>query len=177
MAPHFPHQAPPGGTERSEPCRGPQDTSHFRANGPSSLSMRGRKAPAGHSQPDRPHGTGSSSGPPTQSLVGLYLGGDVGNRARKAVLRDGAVGAVGRAGARAWRAVTHGGHYGRGGCHLGLLGAAPPLPGPQNRDKRRALTPRSSTCDLNSSLLKGANDSPILATQEGTTSPLGHLLL
>lgn len=125
MAPHFLHQAPPGGTERSEPCRGSQDTSHFGATGPPSLSMWGRKAPAGHSQPDRPHGTGSHSDPPAQSLVGPYLGGDVGNRARKAILRDGAVGAVGRAGARTWRTVTHGGHCGRGCCYLGLLGAAP----------------------------------------------------
>lgn len=53
----------------------------------------------------------------------------------------------------------------------------PQLPSPQSRDKRQALTPRSGTCDLNSSLLKGANDCPVLATQEGTASPLGHLLL
>lgn len=53
----------------------------------------------------------------------------------------------------------------------------PLLPDPQNRDRRRALTPRPGPCDLNSSLLKGANDGPILATQKGTASPLSHLLL
>ena len=54
----------------------------------------------------------------------------------------------------------------------------PQFPGPPpNRNRRGALTPRPGTRDLNSSLLKGANDSAILATQEGTASPLGHLLL
>lgn len=50
-------------------------------------------------------------------------------------------------------------------------------PGPQNRDRKGVLTPRPGTCDLNSSLFKGADDSPILAAQEGTASPLSHLLL
>lgn len=53
----------------------------------------------------------------------------------------------------------------------------PVLPGSQNRDRGGALTARSGTCDLNSSFLKGANDGSILATQEGTASPLSHLLL
>lgn len=61
-------------------------------------------------------------------------------------------------------------------------GPAPSLqqpvpPGPQNRDGRGVLTPRPGTCDLHSSLFKGADDSPVLAAQEGTASPLSHLLL
>ena len=167
MAPHFPHQAPPGGTERSEPCRGPQDTSHFGAKGPSSLSMRGRKAPAGQSQPDRPHGTGSSSGPPAQSLVGLYLGGDVGNRARKAILRDGAVGTVGRAGARAWCAVTHGGHYGRGGCHLGRSEQPPHSPALRTGTRDEPLPPGPAPVISTALFLKVLMTVPSLRRKRG----------
>jgi hypothetical protein len=52
----------------------------------------------------------------------------------------------------------------------------PPFPDPQNGDMRGGLTPRPSACDLNCSLLEGANNCSILATQEGTASPLSHLL-
>lgn len=91
---------PPGGTERSEPCRGP---GHIPLQGNRSL----QSVPFGAERPcwalsARQNARTGSTGPPAQSLVGLYLG-DVGNPACKAILRDGAVGAVGRAGARAWR--------------------------------------------------------------------------
>lgn len=93
----------------------------------------GREVPAGYSQQNRQEGAAfllpretEKLGPARPALAGLYLGGDVGDRASKAILSNGAVGAVGRAGAGAWCAVTHGRHYGRTGCHLGLLRATPP---------------------------------------------------
>lgn len=54
---------------------------------------------------------------------------------------------------------------------------APLLPDLHPQGGRRGgLTPRPCARDFNRSLLKGTDNSAILSTQEGTASPLRHLL-
>lgn len=85
----------------------------------------GRKGPAGHSQPDRMHGTGKQLGPPAPVPWWACTGGDAWEQPKpfSAMVLWELLGELGQSLARHYTRRT----LMRGGCHLGLLGTAPPL--------------------------------------------------
>lgn len=162
---------PPGaeteGSERrpaphTQPCRG--DGLHITAlqgpcgahptpgqQAPQAVCV-GTDGPAEHAQQDKtgrsrcPSSRGKGTALPRPlALAALYLGGDVGDGASKAVLSDGAVGAVGGAGARAGRAVAHGRHYGKVAAFSRARPEPPAAcaPGPSEQGRQRSPYPQA----------------------------------